>query len=247
MREFRQFGIEVIGVDGPGADVEVIVVGDAVPAGTRPPRHQPAPQLDRRRGLPPRVPRASSSPTSSRSATSSTRTAACGSRNPLRVFDCKVDGEQGLRAGRAHDRRSPVRGVRGALRRGARRARRGGGGVRARASAGPGTGLLHAHGVRVDLRGARGEQGGHAERRWSVRRPRRGPRRITDARRRVRDGARSRPARDGRRGVRPVRRPGPLGASWSRSATRRASEARAWSHACGSRGVGRRERSRTGR
>ena len=34
-REHRQFGIEVFGVEDPAADVEVIAVGDALPAGAR--------------------------------------------------------------------------------------------------------------------------------------------------------------------------------------------------------------------
>ena len=49
------------------------------------------------------------------------------SKNPLRVFDCKVDGRKDFVLAAPDDRRPPVRRVRGALRGGARGAGRGGG------------------------------------------------------------------------------------------------------------------------
>ena len=111
--------------------------GRPLPARARAAPLTPAPELDRRRGLPARLPGASSWPTSQplpRRLDEDCRTRL--EKNPLRVFDCKVDGEQGLRARRAHDRRPPVRAVRRALRGGPRRARRGRRRLRARPAAG---------------------------------------------------------------------------------------------------------------
>ena len=62
LREFRQFGIEVIGDAGPASDVEVIEVGDRFLRGAPGDGPHAAPQLDRRRGLPARVPRDARSP-----------------------------------------------------------------------------------------------------------------------------------------------------------------------------------------
>ena len=60
-REHRQFGIEVFGAEDPGADAEVIAVGDAFLRRTRPRPDRAAAELDRRRGLPARVPRGAAS------------------------------------------------------------------------------------------------------------------------------------------------------------------------------------------
>ena len=96
MREFRQFGIEVIGAAAPAADVEVIVVGDRFlrERGLR--DVTLLPQLDRRRELPPRLPRDDSSPTLEpyRDRLDEDCRRAVLDTNPLRVFDCKVDGRR---------------------------------------------------------------------------------------------------------------------------------------------------------
>ena len=152
LREFRQFGIEVIGVEGAAADVEVIVLGERYlrERGLAPVR--PAPELDRRRELPPRVPRAAR-----RLLRAVSRPARRGLPDPSveePVAGLRLQGRrrQGLRARRADDRRSPVRAVRDALRGRSGRIGRSGCAVPARPTAGPRPRLLHAVGVRVGRR-----------------------------------------------------------------------------------------------
>ena len=151
LREFRQFGIEVIGVEGAAADVEVVVLGERYlqERGLR--RYRPPSELDRGRGLPARV---------SRDARRLLRAVSRPARRGLPdaaveepVARVRLQGgrREGLRARRPDDRRSSLRRVRDALRGGARRAGRGGRRVRARSAAGAGSGLLHAHGVRVGV------------------------------------------------------------------------------------------------
>ena len=94
LREFRQFGIEIIGVEGPGADVEVITLGERFlrERGVRnmrlylnsigDPVCRPAYRERLVAYLEPHRDRLD---------------ADCQSRiatNPLRVFDCKVDGQK---------------------------------------------------------------------------------------------------------------------------------------------------------
>ena len=94
MREFRQFGIEVIGTEAPGADVEVIVLGD---------------RYLRSRGLHDVTLHLNSIGDEACRPSYRARLVAhlepyrdqldedCRARlarNPLRVFDCKVDGEK---------------------------------------------------------------------------------------------------------------------------------------------------------
>jgi len=94
LREFRQFGVEVIGVEGPAADVEVIALGDRVARERGLGDHvlhlnsigdgvcRPAYREELVRYLEPFREQLDED---------------CRSRldrNPLRVFDCKVDGQK---------------------------------------------------------------------------------------------------------------------------------------------------------
>ena len=123
LREFRQFDVEVLGVEAPGADIEVITMGD---------------RYLRERGLRDVVLHLNSiGDEVCRPAYRAELVAYfepfreqldrdCRERlekNPLRVFDCKVDGDERLRARGSHDRRPLVRALRSALRGGPRRAR----------------------------------------------------------------------------------------------------------------------------
>ena len=87
----RQFGIEVFGAEEPGADVEVIAVGDTLPAGARArPVSAPA-ELDRRRGLPARIPRGAHRLPRADRRRSTDEHRDRFEDNPLRVLDCKDD------------------------------------------------------------------------------------------------------------------------------------------------------------
>jgi len=94
LREFRQFGVEILGVEGPGADVEVIAIGD---------------RYLRERGLRDLVLLLNSIGDATCRPTYREQLIAylepfreqldqdCRDRldrNPLRVFDCKVDGDK---------------------------------------------------------------------------------------------------------------------------------------------------------
>ena len=137
LREFRQFGVETIGSAAPNADVEVDRARrTGSSAGVASPGSSCA-ELDRRRRVPAGLPREADRVPRTAPGRSSTRTAGRGSRtNPLRVFDCKVDGQTPLVLGGAADLRQPVPGLRRALRGGPERAGRGAG---SRSSTTPGS------------------------------------------------------------------------------------------------------------
>ena len=196
LREFRQFGIEVIGVEGAAADVEVVVLGERYlqerglrrydlhlnsigDANCRPAYRQMLvdyfePYRDR--------------------LDEDCRTRL--SKNPLRVFDCKVDGGKDfvLAAPTITDHLCDACAAHyAAVRAGLDEA---GVGVRARSAAGAGSGLLHAVGVRVGLDRADVGPGVHGQRGRAIRRARGGPRRSADAWCGVRDGVGSGPPGD---------------------------------------------------
>ena len=221
--EFRQFGVEVLGVDAPGADVEVIVARRRAPARAR------------------------------AAATSTLEVNSIGdemcrpayrdallayleahrerlrdehrdrfAREPAAGARLQGRGVPGGRRRRAHDRRPPVRRVRGALR------RRSAPGSTTRASRSRSTptlvrGLDYYTRTAFEFvsRGAVAEAQADAVRRRPVRRAGRGARRPADARGRVRHGAGPGPARAG--ATRAWRRAESraAGASWWRSAPRR--------------------------
>ena len=177
-REFRQFGVEVIGVGEPGRRRRGLRGRGPVPAGPGPRRSRAPGELDRRRGVPAGVPRGADRarhvPAAAHTATDSTRLP----RAPSRGTRCgsstarSTAGKESCEPPSIADRLCDA--VRDALRGRARGARRGraaaGGCLLARPHARAGARLLHAHGVRVVVRRAAGEQGRHGERRWSLRR-----------------------------------------------------------------------------
>ena len=226
LREFRQFGVEVIGHGGPGRRRRGHRAGGALPARTWPASLPPAPELDRGRRVPARLSRGTGRLLRGLSATNSTRTVGSASRRTR----CASSTARST-ARRTSSWRRPTIADRlcepcaRALRGGAGRARRRRHRLRARPTIGAGPRLLHPDGVRVDLRGARREQGRHDQRRRTLRRARRGARRPADPRGRLRDGPGSRPAGDGRRGGRgaaPARAPGVRGGDRRAGAGRRA-------------------------
>ncbi len=177
---------------------------------------RPAPELDRRRGLPARVPRACSSPTSSRIATGSTRTAGPAWRRTR--CGCSTARWTAARTSCWPRRRSPTTCATRAPR------------TSRRCAAG-----LDEAGVAyvLDPRLVRGldyytrtafewvssaltsDAGVHDQRGRPVRRAGGGARRPADAGRRVRDGAGPRPAGDRRRGApQPPGAAGPRASSW---------------------------------
>ena len=168
-RQHHQVGVEALGTDDPDLDVEVIALAQRLLSRARAARGHAAAQLASATtsagpaylDAAARVPRPSA-PTSCATSTASTWR-----RNPLRVLDCKT---------RAVPRRPPrtrrcfvdhlCDAVRGALRAGARRARR----HRHRAGTSTtrlvrGLRLLHAHDVRVRRRRARRGAERHRRRR----------------------------------------------------------------------------------
>ena len=124
--------------------------------------------------------------------------------SPLRVFDVKNAQTRKLLEAGSQDRRVAVRGVRRALRRRARRPRRDGRAVRARADARARARLLLAHDLGV--RRADGQRELDHLGRRPLRLPGRGDRRPADAGRGLRSGDRAAADRDGGRRRRRRRR-----------------------------------------
>ena len=85
-----------------------------------------AAELDRRRGVPARLPRAAGRVLRAARDRLDEDCRERFAKNPLRVLDCKVDGGKDFVLAAPEDRRPPVRAVRGALRGRARRAARAG-------------------------------------------------------------------------------------------------------------------------
>ena len=119
-REHRQFGVEVFGTEAPGADVEVIALGDAVPARARARAVRAPAELDRRRRLPPRLPRGADRVPRAEPRPPERRAPGPVRGQPAAGPRLQGRGVPGRRAGGAAHHRPPLRSVRDALRGGAR-------------------------------------------------------------------------------------------------------------------------------
>ena len=218
LREFRQFGVEVIGDRGTRRGRR----GDRARAtgtcGPRAPRPHAAAELDRRRGVPTGLSRAAGR--LSRAVSGSTGRGLPRTARGRTRFACSTARSTAARTS-CSQRPTIVEHLCDACAEhfaaGARRARRGGRRLRARSPAGPRPRLLHADGVRVIVSGALGAN-----------RAGDGERRAVDTTASPRSlganptpgvgfahGARASAARDGAGGRARPGRPGADGASWS--------------------------------
>ena len=115
-REHWQLSVEAIGSDDPAVDAEIIQLYDELADDSASATGR-APQLDRRRELPARVPRAALAWLDEHESELDADARAKRATSPLRVFDVKDERVQEVLARRADDRRVALRRLPGALRR----------------------------------------------------------------------------------------------------------------------------------
>ncbi len=179
-RQANQFGVECFGVAGAEADVEVIQIAALLIRRYGIADAQLQHQLGRRCDVPAALPRSADRALPPARGGAERRLAATARAKPAAHPRLEGSAGRAVRRERAGAARRAVRGVQRAFRRRAPLSRRAGDSVRRQSADRARARLLHAHGVRVRLIGARRAE--HRLRRRPLRRARRPARRTADAR-----------------------------------------------------------------